>query len=184
MKSVRHLFCTLLLCLPAALQAAESRNAIFGVELGTRFQFPACARNQDALTGSHCHNAAQKVKTSRGTEEHRVFYPRPKVVPWARGELQVETTMDGIIVAIHVNTWGLQGQDTALADLIAKYGPPTRQRSEKITGQRSRFPSKFAEWDLKDIWVSLDGTTSTVDWGRVTLATPEHRRRMQAGGGK
>jgi hypothetical protein len=176
MKSFRHLLCTLLLCLPASLQAAEPRNALFGVELGTRFQFPACARNQDALTDHHCHNAAQKTKTPWGTEEHRVFYPRPKVIPWARGELLVETA-GGIIVAIHVNTWGIQGQGTALEDLTRKYGEPTRQRSEKITGQRSRFPSKFAEWQLKDLWVNLEGTTSTVDWGRVTLATPDYRKR-------
>lgn len=176
MKSFRHLLCALLLCLPASLQAAEPRNALFGVELGTRFQFPACAPNQDALTDRHCHNAAQQTKTPWGTDQHRVFYPRPKVIPWARGELLVETA-NGIIVAIHVNTWGIQGQGTALEDLTRKYGEPTRQRSEKIVGQRSRFPSKFAEWELKDLWVSLEGTTSTVDWGRVTLATPDYRKR-------
>lgn len=176
MKSLRHLPYALLLCLPLALHAAESRNAMFGVELGTRFQLPACARGEDALTSRHCHNAAQTVKTAHGTEEHRVFYPRPKVVPWARGELLVETA-GGVIVAVHVNTWGIQAQDSALKALTGKYGQPTRLRSEKIAGQRSRFPSKFAEWELKDLWVSLDGTTSTVDWGRVTLATPKYRKR-------
>lgn len=175
MPLIRHLLCTAILLLPLALHAADPAKTIFGIELGTRFLIPPCARGEDTMTSRHCHNEAQIVKTPLGTEEHRVFYPRPEVVPWARGELLVETA-GGFIEAIHVNTWGIQGQGSALEALTRKYGEPTRMRVEKIAGQRSRYPSKFAEWDLKGYSVKLDGTTTTIDWGRITLATDRYQK--------
>ncbi len=177
MKTLRHLLILTLLLLCAVTHAADPAKTIFGIELGTRFLIPPCARGQDTMTSSHCHNETQIVKTPWGTEEHRVFYPRPEVVPWARGELLVETA-GGYIVAIHVNTWGIQGQGSALDALTKKYGEPTRMRVEKIAGQRSRYPSKFAEWDLKGYTVKLDGTTTTIDWGRITLATDRYRKMV------
>lgn len=177
MRTFRHLLYASLLFFCAAASAADSAKTIFGVELGSRFLIPPCARGQDTMTSSHCHNGNQIVKTAWGTEEHRVFYPRPEVVPWARGELLVETA-GGFIEAIHVNTWGIQGQGSALDALTRKYGPPTRERAEKIVGQRSRYPSKFAEWDLKGYSVKLDGTTTTIDWGRITLATDRYRKMV------
>jgi hypothetical protein len=78
----------------------------------------------------------------------------------------------GVIEAIHIHTWGIQAQGTALDALRKKYGPPTRSRSEKITGLRSRLPVEYAEWDAKDYAVRFDGVVTSVDWGRITLASP------------
>lgn len=156
-------------------QAADSAKTLFGVELGSRFAFPACAAGEDALTSRHCHNPAQAEKLPWGGEARRVFYPRPQVVPWARGEIIVDV-LDGTIEAIHIHTWGIQSQDSALEALQKKYGPPTELRSEKLKAQRARLPAKFAQWNLQDYHIRLDGVTTTIDWGRITLATHRHRK--------
>jgi hypothetical protein len=174
MKTLRHLLITALL-LPAITCAADPAKTMFDVELGTRFQYPACARGEDTMTKRHCYAEALTAKTTWGTEQYHLFYPHTSSTPWARGEMMVEVAK-GIIVAIHVNTWGIQGQGTALETLTKKYGPPARSRSETIKGHRSRYPSKFAEWDMKDFSVKLDGTTSTIDWGRITLASTAYQK--------
>lgn len=181
MKTLRHLLCAVALLAPTVGVAADPAKTMFGVELGSRFLFPPCARGEDAMTGRHCYAEALTAKTAWGAEKYQVFYPRTASTPWARGEMAVDV-VDGSIEAIYVNTWGIQGQGTALEALTKKYGPPTRSRSEKIPGQRSRFPSKFAEWDLKDYSVRLDGTTTTIDWGRITLETHRYRALQQAHG--
>lgn len=173
MKTFRHLLITALLLASTSAFAADSAKTMFGVELGSRFTIPACARGEDTMAKRYCYAEALSARTAWGSEEHHVFYPRAETVPWARGEMIVDVA-NGIIEAIHVNTWGIEAQSLALEAMTGKYGPPTRSRAEKIKGLRSRWPTKYAEWDLRDFSVRLDGTTGSVDWGRVTLATPRH----------
>lgn len=161
-----------------AAGAAESAKTIIGVELGARFTIPPCARGEETLTKRHCYVAAQTTKTPWGAEEHHVFYPSVTPIPYARGEMIV-AVVNGVIEAIHVNTWGIEGQGSALDMLTKKYGSPARERREKMKSQRARLPVVYAEWDLADFSVKLDGITSTFDWGRITLAT--HRYRKLAG---
>ena len=155
--------------------AADPAKTIIGVELGARFTIPPCARGEETLTKRHCYVAAQTTKTPWGAEEHHVYYPSVVPIPYARGELVVDV-LNGVIEAIHINTWGIEGQYSALEMLTKKYGPPTRERREKTKSQRARLPVVYAEWDLADFSVKLDGITSTFDWGRITLATHRHRK--------
>lgn len=181
MPAMRHFrqLLLLLLLFGGQAHATESAKTIFGVELGARFLIPPCTRGEDTMTRRHCYVEHQVDRTPWGTEEHRVFYPRPEVAPYARGEMLVET-IGGFIEAIHVNTWGIQGQGTALEALTRSYGPPTRQHSEKVKAQRSRQAAQFAEWDMRDFSVKLDGITSTIDWGRITLATQRYQKLVKA----
>lgn len=175
MKTLRHLLIIAILSGSMAVHAADPAKTIFGVELGTRFSIPPCARGEDTMTRRHCYAESLTVKTAWGSEERHVFYPRTETVPWARGEMVVDVA-NGIIEAIHVNTWGIEAQTMAIDEMTKKYGPPTRHRTEKIKGLRSRWPTKYAEWDLKDFSVRLDGTTGSVDWGRLTLLTQRHQK--------
>lgn len=168
----------LLVLVSAPAGAADPSKTMFGVELESRFGFPACARNEDTMTRRHCYAEALTAKTSWGAEQYHVFYPRLTIAPYARGEMVIEV-VNGIIEGIYINTWGIEGQGTALAALTEKYGPPVRSRTEKIKAHRSRYPSRFAEWELADFSVKLEGTTSTIDWGRISLVT--HRYRKLAG---
>ncbi len=180
MKTFRHLLTALcLLAIATASSAADPAKTMFGVELGTRFLISACAPGEDTMTSRLCYTEGLTRKTPWGSEEHFVFYPRTATTPWARGEMVVDV-MNGFIEAIHINTWGIQGQGTALEALTKKYGPPARSHSEKIAAHRSRYPSKFAEWDLQDFAVKLDGTTSTIDWGRITLVTLRHQKLIKS----
>lgn len=177
MKNLRHLLLPALIVAANAC-AADSPTAMFGVELGARFSYPACERGEDTLTKRHCYNAAQTTKTKWGTEEQHLFYPRTAVVPYARGELTIEV-MNGLIEAIHVHTWGIEAQSTALDALKKKYGPPVRSHSEKMKGLRSRFPVQYAEWDARDYAVRFEGVINSVDWGRITLGTPKYFQSRQ-----
>ena len=175
-------FCLLGFCLTVATaRAADPAKTVFGVELGTRFAFPACARGEDTMTRRHCYSDALTAKLPWGATEYHVFYPRTESAPYARGEM-VLAVINGHIEAMHINTWGIEGQGTALEALTKKYGPPARSRTEKIKALRSRHPSRFAEWELLDFSVRLDGTTSTIDWGRITLATNRYRQLAEAHG--
>ncbi len=177
MKNLRHLLLVLSLFASTAFAADPAKN-VFGVELGARFSFPACERGEDALTKRHCYNARHTVKTSWGTEEQQLFYPRTAIVPYARGELTVEV-VKGVIEAIHIHTWGIEAQSNALDALKKKYGPPARSHSEKMKGLRSRFPVQYAEWDTKDYSVRFVGVVTSVDWGRITLGTPGYFQLRQ-----
>ncbi len=159
----------------ATASAAEPAKTMIGVELGSRFTIPPCARGEETLTRRHCYVAAQSAKTPWGTEEHHVYYPSAAPIPYARGELVVDV-LNGVIEAIHINTWGIEGQYAALEMLTKKYGPPTRERREKMKSQRARLPVVYAEWELTDFSAKLDGITSTFDWGRITLATHRYRK--------
>ena len=178
MKPLSHLLAALCLLAATAAAAADPAKTMFGVELGTRFLISPCPPGVDTMTSRLCYVENLTRKTLWGSEEHAVFYPSTSTTPWARGEMIVDV-YKGFVEAIHVNTWGIQGQGTALEALTRKYGPPARSRSEKIAAHRSRYPSKFAEWDLRDFSVRLDGTTTTIDWGRVTLATRQHQERVR-----
>ena len=177
MPSFRHLLCAALVLLPLthAASAAESPKSFFGVELGARFAIPSCDRGEDTMTGRLCHAPQLKRSTPWGGDEYHVFYPRSGSVPYPRGEMLVDV-VDGLIEAVHINTWGIEAQGPAMDALKLKYGPPAKQRSEKIRALRSRTPSVFADWEMKDYSVKYDGTTTTIDWGRITLATHRHRQ--------
>jgi hypothetical protein len=181
MKTFRHLLITALLLVSAHSHGADPAKTMFGIELGSRFTIPACGRGEDTMAKRYCYAEALTNKTAWGSEERHVFYPRAETVPWARGEMIVDVAK-GVIEAIHINTWGIEAQTLALDAMTLKYGPPTRSRSEKIKGLRSRWPTKYAEWELKGFSVKLDGTTGSVDWGRVTLATPLHQNMRKATG--
>ncbi|MFN9490997.1 MAG: hypothetical protein ACK59Y_14615 [Betaproteobacteria bacterium] len=163
----------LMLAASGSVGAADPAKTLFGVELGSRFAIPACAAGEHTVTRRLCHNAAQTVKTAWGTTDYAVFFPRPDVVPYARGELNVEV-LDGVIEAIHLNTWGIQTQQPAMDMLQGRYGPPTRSRSEKPKNVRSRIPVLHAAWDRGDFAVRYTGATTSIDWGRITLATPRY----------
>lgn len=181
MQTLRYLPVVLGLLVTCSAAAADPAKTMFDVELGTRFLISACSPGEDTMTKRLCYTENLTRKTPWGSEEHAVFYPRTATTPWARGEMIVDVAK-GYIEAIHINTWGIQGQGTALEMLKKKYGPPTRSHSEKISAHRSRYPSQFAEWDLKDFSVKLDGTTTTIDWGRITLISHRHQKIIQSHG--
>jgi len=176
-RHVPLLLLTALLC--GTAHAAESAKAMLGVELGTRFRFPTCNSGEDTMTRRHCYAAAMTRKTPWGAEEYHLFYPRSGSIPYPRGEMIVDV-IDGHIEAIHINTWGIEAQGPAMDALKLKYGPPQKQRSEKIRAHRARLPSLFAEWEMKDFSVKYDGTTTTIDWGRITLMSHRYRQIVRA----
>lgn len=85
----------------------------------------------------------------------------------------------GIVESIQIGTWGIQAQGAALEALTRKYGKPARARTQKLNALRSRFPTQYAEWDLEDFSVKLDGTTGSIDWGRIELTTYRYQKRVK-----
>ena len=139
-----------------------------GITLGSTFSIPACNRGEDALTKRYCHAPSLTTRRDNGTTEYHVFFPRKSDVPYARGEMLLEVK-NGKVRAFHVNTWGIEAQGPAMDALTAAFGKPQRSRRERIRALRSRLPSEFAEWDFPGHTIRFDGSTTSIDWGRISF---------------
>lgn len=176
MKSLNSILLSACLLVTAAdLCAATPDRTILGVRLGARFVLPPCAPAEVTIASRLCFNAAMIDRKPWGAEQYFVSIPTDRMPPYARGELTVHV-VEGQVESVIIGTWGIQGQGAALADLKKQYGEPTRSRQQLKHRLRSRFPSEFAEWDLGDMSVKLEGTTGSIDWGRIEMATSRYRK--------
>jgi hypothetical protein len=175
----RNIFLTacLLLSVKMAL-AAPPDKMVLGIELGTRFVVPTCGAREVSVSGRLCFNGDMIERKAWGADEYYVSIPSAGTPPYVRGELRV-SVVNGIIESIQVGTWGIQAQGGALAALTKKYGEPARARKHMHNALRSRFPTQYAEWDLDDFSVKLDGTTGSIDWGRIEVTTHRYRKLVK-----
>jgi hypothetical protein len=179
MKSLR-LFVLLsgcLLMLAAIAPASAQDKSILGVELGARFLVPACNPGETAFPSRICFDGSLTSRKAWGADEYYVFIPSAGTPPYVRGELKV-FVVGGSVESVQVGTWGIQAQGIALEALTKKYGAPARARQEKQNALRSRFPTQFAEWEFGDFSVKLDGTTGSIDWGRIEASTHRYRKLL------
>lgn len=168
-----------LLLLPVTTASAVAQDkTVLGIELGTRFLVPACGPGDGAFPARLCFNGALINHKAWGADEHYVSLPRAGTPPYVRGEVRV-STVKGTVESVQIGTWGLEAQSGALASLTKKYGAPTRTRQQKQNALRSRFPTQFAEWDLEDFSVKLDGTTGSIDWGQIEVTTHRYRKLVE-----
>ncbi|MGQ0749472.1 MAG: hypothetical protein ACT4PS_02960 [Betaproteobacteria bacterium] len=168
---------TLVVCLLVPLttpHAAAPDRMILGIELGTRFVVPPCEAKEVSVSARLCFNRASIDRKAWGAEEYYVSIPSAGTPPYVRGELRV-SVIKGIVESIQVGTWGIQAQGGALEALTRKYGAPTRARKQTHNALRSRFPTQYAEWEREDFTVKLDGTTGSIDWGRIELTTRRYQ---------
>jgi hypothetical protein len=179
MKRLHHVLPAVYLLLSVtAAPAAVTDKTIFGIELGTLFQLPACGPGDGAFPARRCFNGALVNHKAWGANEYYVTVPRAGIPPYVRGELRV-STVNGIVESVQIGTWGVEGQKGALASLTKKYGEPTRAGKKKQNSLRSRFPTLFAEWEFADFSVKFDGVTSTIDWGQIEVTTHRYRKLIQ-----
>ena len=147
-----------------------------GIEVGSRFLLGECS-GSGTFSSRLCIKPELTNRKPWGADEYYVALPRSDVPPYVRGELKV-ATVQGIVESVQVGTWGLQSQSGALAALTNQFGKPTRFREAKKSAH-SRFGAQFAEWDLPDLWVKLDGSTGSIDWGLFEVSTHRYRERVQ-----
>lgn len=176
MKPLRH-FILLAGCLMSATiaPAIAQDKMILGVELGSRFLAPACNPGETAFPSRVCFDGSLTSRRAWGADEYYVFIPSAGTPPYVRGELKV-FVVGGSVESVQIGTWGIQAQGIALEALTKKYGAPARARQEKQNALRSRFPVQFAEWEFRDFSVKLDGTTGSIDWGRIEVSTHRYRK--------
>jgi len=175
-SSVRLLLLTICLLAQIVMLPANAQDKkVLGVELDTRFLVPACNPGETAFPSRPCFNNAATNRKAWGADEYFVFLPNAGTPPYVRGEIRV-AVLNGIVEAVQIGTWGVQAQGIALESLTKKYGAPTRARQEQQNTLRSRFPMQFAEWDFKDFSVKLDGTTGSIDWGRIEVSSHRYRK--------
>jgi hypothetical protein len=157
--------------------AAAKDKLVLDIEVGARFAVPACNLQESKLPRL-CFDGAAIKRLVTGADEYRLIIPKKETPPYVRGEIRV-AVLKSIVESVSIATWGIQSQELALAAFTKKYGAPTRARREKQKGLRSRTPSQFAEWDLAEISVKLDGTLRSIDWGRVEVITHRYRRMIK-----
>jgi len=170
----------LAVCLLMSLiqQPALARDmTVLGVTLGTRFLVPACGPGERVFPARLCFDSALFSRKPWGADEYHVLMPSAGTPPYVRGELRVYA-VNGIVESVQVSTWGIEAQHGVLDALGKKYGKPARARQEKQKGLRSRFPTQFAEWDFRDFTVRFDGTTGSIDWGRIEVSTRRYQNLL------
>jgi len=178
MTPLRHVLVAACLLMSAfAGPAAAQDKKVLGIELGTRFLLPACGPGDGAFPVRLCFVEALLLRTAWGAQEYHVKLPSAGTPAYVRGELKV-FTVNGTVESVQISTWGIEAQYGAFDSLRKKYGEPARARQEKRKGLRARLPTKFAEWNFKDFSVKLDGTTGSIDWGRIEFSTQRYRKLL------
>lgn len=160
-----------LLYVPVTPAAAQGRN-VLGIELGSRFLLPECGGGGTA-TSRACINNDPVVRRPWGADEYHVALPIAGTPSYVRGEIKV-ATVKGLVESVQIGTWGIQGQGVVLAALTKEYGKPTRTRQQKHP--LSREPAQFADWELADVLVRFVGTTGSIDWGSIEVATHNYHK--------
>ena len=182
MRGMKRLCRILLACclsmLAATASSAVADKTVFGIELGTRFDIPACGPGDGAFPAKRCFDGTLVSHKAWGADEYYVSLPRAGMPPYIRGECKVYT-VKGIVESVQIATWGFEAQRGALTSLTKKYGEPTRVEKKKQNKARLRFPPLFAEWDFEDFSVKFDGVISTVDWGRIEVSTHRYRKLVE-----
>ena len=159
-----------------AAPASAQDKTVMGIELGSRFLLAECG-GSGAFTSKLCINGSLTNRKAWGADEYYVALPRSGVPPYVRGELKV-ATVQGIVESVQVGTWGLQSQSGALAALTSQFGKPTRT-GEKKKVANSRFAAQFAEWDLPEFSVKLDGSTGSIDWGLIEVSSHRYQKLVK-----
>ncbi|MGQ0522344.1 MAG: hypothetical protein ACT4P8_01630 [Betaproteobacteria bacterium] len=170
----RFVLACLLTPITPALSASPDKT-VLGIELAAPFAVPACSAREVSISRRICFNAGMIDRKAWGAEEYYVSIPSAGTPPHVRGELRV-SVVKGVVESIQVSTWGIQAQGGALAALTRQYGEPARTRREMHHALRSRFPTQYAEWDFDDFTVKLDGTTGSIDWGRIEVTMRRYQR--------
>jgi hypothetical protein len=111
--------------------------------------------------------------------EYQVTLPSAGTPPYVRGDIKVFVLND-TVESVYVTTWGIEAQPNALASLKQKYGEPARARQEKPKGLRSRFPTHYLDWEFAEFSVKYEGTTGSIDWGRIVVSTHRYRKLVEA----
>jgi hypothetical protein len=151
---------------------------VFGIGLGSAFRVSQCGAKDGVVYSTRtCYNGAPGRK-AWGADHYDVALPNAEAPAYVRGELAV-FVIDGVVEAVHVNTWGIQAQGGAMKALTAKYGEPAKAWEQKRNTLRSRFNAQFAEWAFPDFSVKFDGMTRSIDWGQIDIATHRYRKRLE-----
>jgi hypothetical protein len=159
--------------------AAARDKTVLGLEIGAQFRVPACGPGDGAFPARPCFKGAPIHHQAWGTNEYQVTLPSAGTPAYVRGDIKV-FVIAGLVESVQIGTWGIEAQPGALASLTRKYGEPTRATQQKVKGMRSRFPTQYVEWDFGDFSVKYDGTTGSIDWGRITVSTHRYRKLLEA----
>ena len=177
----RLLIAGCLLLTALAEPAAARDKTVLGLEIGAPFRVEACGAGDGAFPARRCYRGAPKHHKAWGASEYLVTLPSAGTPAYVRGDIKV-FVIAGVVESVQIGTWGIEAQPGALTALTQKYGTPTRAVEEKVRGMRSRFPTHYVEWDFADFSVKYDGTTGSIDWGRIAVSTHRYRKLVEAAG--
>lgn len=113
-----------------------------------------------------------------------IHFPIGNAPVHASGYAIKPLVLDGKLQLLSIPTQGLLAQTRVLADLITKYGQPTKQSRVALQNQRgASFDAIVATWDFSPaLVVEFLGSAGRVDYGTVEIGTPggfaELKRRV------
>jgi len=161
--------------------ASATDLSVFGINLGQAPTLPECPfrlsggrlKLYDTLPAATCIQDARPL-TGYGQPAREVTFGRgeaPTIAKWGRAFLLQDSS--GQVIGIHFLTLGLQTQDVVLAQLKAKYGPPTTITPRTIrTAVGGPFETFDAKWVFEDLIVNFRAADGAIDRGDVTVDLP------------
>ena len=158
--------------------AAARDKTVLGLEIGAQFRVPACEPGDGAFPSRNCYRGAPVHHKASAANEYQVTLPSAGTPPYVRGDIKV-FVVAGLVESVQISTWGIEAQPGVMTSLTQKYGEPTRATQQKVKGMRSRFPTQYVEWDFADFSVKYDGTTGSIDWGRIAVSTHRYRKLVE-----
>jgi hypothetical protein len=158
---------------------AARDKTVLGLEIGAQFRVPACGPGDGVFPSRHCYRGAPIHHKAWAANEYQVTLPSAGTPAYVRGDIKV-FVIAGLVESVQISTWGIEAQPGTLTSLTQKYGEPTRATQQKLKGMRSRFPTHYVEWDFSDFSVKYDGTTGSIDWGRIVVSTHRYRKLLEA----
>jgi hypothetical protein len=168
----------LLAILPTAAFAAD--HTVFGFELGKPLALQECefktvanTKMYDPTPRTTCFQAAHTMN-GYGIPVRRIIFSQqdaPKIVKnWNLIALEAH----GVLIGLRFATYGAASQELTLEQLTQKYGKPSAVSQHAVQNELgAAFNAVLAKWDLRDLSVTFEGITHSVDFGEVRIDLPE-----------
>lgn len=178
----------LLALLLFALPVGAADLSVLGFTLGQPLNLPECPYRMSGtmkiygeVPAQTCVREAAPLK-GYASPQRMILFGTSEAPPIVKNWRAVAFELDGRLVGLWFATPGATAQETVLAQLTAKYGPPTWKRSDPVQNlMGAAFNSVSAQWRGHAVDVSFDGTTGRLDTGQVTVDLPEVTVRRRTG---
>ena len=163
---------------PGMAWPATPDRTVFGIAIGEPLNIPECSKYGFDLLHipGPCAKSWGTIKET-GEVKMTVWFPTNQTPSIVKSFPPVQiSVLEGKVEYLFFSTRGISSQEDDLAQLKAKYGRPhkiDRPRMQNALG--AEFGAYRASWTFPGLLVQFEGTTGSIDEGRVKVITPRYK---------